>query len=286
MLEVLSRGMYVSIQDFGRPGFRAYGIPRGGVLDPCAAALANRLVGNGRHAPLLEFLLEGPVLKFHLPALVAITGGDMQPQLGGTPVPMYRSFWVEAGDTLSFGTALSGRCAYLSVAGGFRAQRHFGSCATYPQARLGGLEGRPLQLGDVLKFAASVPFRLRSSEPLSYLRAGGLTELSFSPGPDWERLPEAAKRFFVEEEFSLDPRSNRAGFYFDKPIPLEEPLPELLSSPVAPGCVQLTGGGALILLMPDGPTVGGYHRIACLSPEDRCKAAQLPQGGKLKFRRS
>ena len=283
MIEVLKAGMYSGIQDTGRVGFRRYGIPPGGVMDAEAAALANRLVGNGRHAPLLECLLEGPALAFHAPAWVALTGADMQPLLAGIPAPMFCSFFVEAGETLVLGRAVSGRCTYLALRGGIRAKRHFGSCATYPLAKLGGLKGLPLERGDVLHPAASVPVRLRRAEPKSYPSAGDVTEVPFKPGPEWELLPEEARAFFLSRTFTLSASSNRAGFYFEEQIPLQQPLPERISSPTAPGCLQWTGGGQLILLMPDGPTVGGYHRAAWLSPENLWKVAQLPPGARLRF---
>ncbi len=283
MVEILRAGLHTSIQDFGRPGYRRYGIPPGGVMDAEAAALANRLVGNGRHAPLLECLLEGPSLKFHASAVVALTGADMQPALEGVAVPMCRTFQVEAGEVLTLGKAVYGRCTYLALGGGIRAQRDWGSCATYVPARLGGLAGKPLRKGDVLSLCPGMPFRLRVSRQKIYHRAGDRVEVPFVPGPEWHVLPEEVRMRFIGGDFSLSLQSNRAGFYFEEGIALQLPLPEILSSPVVPGCIQLTSMGTLILLMPDGPTVGGYHRIAVLSQKKLREVAQLPPGAKVRF---
>ncbi len=59
MIEVLRAGLQTTVQDLGRAGWRACGVPAGGAMDPWAARAANRLVGNPDGAALLEILLAG-----------------------------------------------------------------------------------------------------------------------------------------------------------------------------------------------------------------------------------
>ena len=55
------------------------------------------------------------------------------------------------------------------------------------------------------------------------------------------------------------------------------------SEPVLPGSVQITGGGEPVVTMRDGPTVGGYPKIAWLDEEACRRVAQIPPGGTVAF---
>ena len=62
-IEILEPGPLTSVQDpFGRPGWRHLGVPVGGAADPWSARLANRLVGNGDDAALIEITLGEAVI--------------------------------------------------------------------------------------------------------------------------------------------------------------------------------------------------------------------------------
>ena len=45
-IHILSAGPYTTIQDAGRPGYQAYGMPEGGTMDEDARLCGNWLVGN------------------------------------------------------------------------------------------------------------------------------------------------------------------------------------------------------------------------------------------------
>ena len=60
-------------------------------------------------------------------------------------------------------------------------------------------------------------------------------------------------------------------------------MPEIKSEAVLPGSVQVTTGGVPIVVMPDGPTVGGYPKIGFLDREQRESLAQARAGTKVKF---
>src|SRR5206468_1134463 len=52
-------GMLTTVQDLGRTGFRASGVPLSGAMDRFAHRVANLLVGNAESAAALEFTLLG-----------------------------------------------------------------------------------------------------------------------------------------------------------------------------------------------------------------------------------
>ncbi|MFC5648155.1 biotin-dependent carboxyltransferase family protein [Paenibacillus solisilvae] len=149
-LLVKKPGLFTTVQDLGRPGWRKDGIPEGGAMDRYALRTANLLVGNEEGAAGLELTLVGPELRAERDLLLAVCGAYMSPLIDGEELPMWRPVWVAAGAQLSFGAALSGCRAYIAVAGGIAALPALGSRSTDTRARIGGVGGRALQAGDAL----------------------------------------------------------------------------------------------------------------------------------------
>ena len=88
-LVVKKPGVITTIQDVGRFGSQGSGFSTNGVMDHRAFAIANLLVENDPGAPVLEFALAGPTVRFTTNTCFAITGGAFAPTLDGEPVPMY-----------------------------------------------------------------------------------------------------------------------------------------------------------------------------------------------------
>jgi allophanate hydrolase subunit 2 len=59
MIEITSAPPYLTVQDLGRPGYRAQGVPAGGAMDPTALSIANVLAGNAPSTGALEWALGG-----------------------------------------------------------------------------------------------------------------------------------------------------------------------------------------------------------------------------------
>ena len=80
-ITVIRSGMLTTVQDLGRRGHRAAGVPLGGAMDAMALRVVNLLVGNAEDAAALEFTLTGPELVFTADTMIAMGGGDF----GGVP---------------------------------------------------------------------------------------------------------------------------------------------------------------------------------------------------------
>ncbi|MDK4801964.1 biotin carboxylase N-terminal domain-containing protein, partial [Serratia nevei] len=119
-LEVLQPGTYSSVQDYpGRLGYWDIGVPPSGPMDDFAFRLANRIVGNHPAAAGLEFTLQGPTLRFHCDATIALTGASCPADLDGEAVAYWRPIAVRAGQVLTLGRATHGCRTYLAVRNGF-----------------------------------------------------------------------------------------------------------------------------------------------------------------------
>jgi biotin-dependent carboxylase-like uncharacterized protein len=246
-------------------------------MDPQAAATANRLAGNPPGAPVLELALQGAKLLFLRDAWVAVAGAE-----AGCLLPTGSASTLPAGTTLAFPLNRSGLWTYVAVAGGWAATTWLGSASTYPRSGLGSL----LQPGDVLsaRTAPSGPAGiarrfLRPDEAPDYLDPAPFL---LQPGPQLELFKPEARQHLVEWTWTVSPHCDRTGYRLEGPA-LQESLPQITSEPVLAGSLQVPGDGRPIITMPDGPTVGGYPKIAWLDPADLGRFAQCRPGTSVRF---
>ena len=95
-------------------------------------------------APVLEFVLTGPTITFDQPAFIAITGGNVTPQLNGEPLPSYQCIQIHSGDQLAIGNMSAGVFGYLAIKGGWQVNKLLDSYSTILRLQLGGYHGRQL----------------------------------------------------------------------------------------------------------------------------------------------
>jgi antagonist of KipI len=74
--EVLRPGLLTTVQDTGRWGQQAFGVPVSGAMDTLSLRRANALVGNADEAAALEVTLIGPRLRAHGDLTVAVAGAS------------------------------------------------------------------------------------------------------------------------------------------------------------------------------------------------------------------
>src|SRR5438046_5825134 len=77
MLEVLTPGLWTTVQDGGRPAWAAVGVPPAGACDPWAWQAANVLAGNPPDAAALEITLAGPELRVLATCVIGLAGADL-----------------------------------------------------------------------------------------------------------------------------------------------------------------------------------------------------------------
>ncbi len=151
VIEVRAPGMLTTVQDLGREGFGPMGVSASGAADPVALRIGNRLVDNAEGAAGLEMTLLGGTFIFPERAVVALTGVDFGATLDDQPVELWSSAEVQPGQTLRLGPTRAGARCYLCVRGGIDVKLFLGSASTHLLSGLGGIEGRALRKGDVLR---------------------------------------------------------------------------------------------------------------------------------------
>jgi antagonist of KipI len=283
-LRILSPGLLTTVQDAGRSGWRHLGVAQCGALDPVAAALANRLVGNAAGDAVLELTLHGPAVQFDRPVRLAVCGARVQARFESSAG---EAFAVEAGrpvelpaGILRIGALRDGARAWLAFAGGIDVPLVLGSRSTDLRGGFGGVGGRALQPGD------QVP--LGTAPAVACTRAR-MPRWWIDPDIDERRMPIRYVPSQQSGDLRLDGRvwrisnrSNRQGARLEG-APFEGRRVEEISAAVAPGTVQLPPGGEPIVLLADAQTVGGYPRLGHVIAVDLPRLSRLRPGEDVRF---
>jgi len=282
-LLVESGGLLTTVQDLGRGGRRRFGLPQSGAMDSLALRVTNLLIGNGPGAAALEFTFPGPRLRAVRAVAVALGGADHAPTVNGRAAGMWTAHRLEAGDVLAFGAPRAGNWGYLAIPGGVDVPEVMASRATYLPARLGGHGGRRLDAGDRVGCARTAPASmLRLPERL--WPSLGACEVRVVLGPQEDYFTDDAVRALVEAPFQVSREFDRAGYRLDGPRLAHRARAELLSDGLLPGALQVPSGGQPIVIMPDGPSTGGYPKIGAVVRPDLRRVAQARRGETIRFR--
>ncbi len=304
---VIKAGPQTAVQDTGRPGYLVLGIPQAGPQDSFSLRLANLLVGNDPGPPPLsagdagdaglEFMMIGPTLQFDSDTIIAITGGETEPKLDGTAVPLNESLLVKAGARLEIGTVKRGMRGYIAIAGGVDVPAYLGSRATQLSIGLGGFEGRPLRDGDRLWLfdGAGIVGRHAPEDIATPLPAEVILHVVM--GPQDAMFDDASQEAFLNSDWKLQSVSNRMGFRFsgppltftdDRPSYLDRDggaNPSNIVDDIIPfGGIQCPSGAELIIMGVEHPTAGGYAKIATVISPDLGIVGQLRPGSTANFR--
>jgi antagonist of KipI len=288
-LEVVTPGLLTTVQDGGRRGWRRSGVPWAGAMDTPALARANRAVGNPDGAAGLECTITGPTLRFLRPLRFAVAGADLgaildRADLGPWPVPRGQPVLARAGNVLRFEGRRQGCRAYLALAGGVAVPLVLGSRATDLTAGFGGWRGRALQAGDVVPAPPATENRGAAAARNGDADPAG--ELRVVLGPQDEAFDHDARRVFLDARFEVHAESDRVGCRLEGP-PVRTAgagTGEIVSDGMLPGSVQVPPDGQPIVMGADGPTTGGYPKIATVIGADLARLAQLAPGDGVRFR--
>jgi biotin-dependent carboxylase-like uncharacterized protein len=290
-------GLLSTVQDAGRFGEYALGMPPSGAMDLFSYRVGNFLVGNQEDEAGLELTYFGPELTFTEDAVIAITGAEMPPKINGEEAATWEAFAVSPGDVLTFDYLRSGARAYLAVAGGIDVPLFMHSRSTYTLIGLGGHEGRALQEGDELRVGEAtdrsdrVGKRVDDDHIPIYSKE---TELRVIIGLASYRLTEESMEEFLETTWTVTTDADRVGYRYRggelKFVPREQPAgagsdpANVVDFGYPVGSVQVPGGVEPIVLMNDAVTGGGYATIGTVISVDRDKLAQTKTNDKTRFR--
>jgi 5-oxoprolinase (ATP-hydrolysing) subunit C len=276
-LVVVNPGLSTTVQDAGRPGFAAWGVSAGGAFDRSAADLANALLGNSSGCAVLEMTLLGGTFQAEGTLAMALAGAPMEAMIVLSDrtehsLRLPSSFSLRDGERLILGHTTSGARTYLAVKGGWQTSPSLGSRSSEQSIRA----------GQQLPAATAKILSRHLNEPV--WQSPVAAPFRVVAGPDGRLNPALDDAFWAHHRFRVGTRHNRAGLRLESEPVMVVSDPERLSTPVAPGAIQVAGGQLIVLGVACG-TMGGYPHVAHLISADHDRLGQLKAGDVLQFQR-
>jgi allophanate hydrolase subunit 2 len=290
-LIVIHPGLFSTIQDRGRPGYREFGVPEGGAFDRSSLTLANALLGNDPGDAAIELTVIGGRYRATEPLALALAGAPMEARIetaeGTISLRVPQSFTIRPGEELVVGGPRSldlafpqdnperrgsadrpgGLRAYVAARGGWRTNPILGSRSS--ETRLVAGQEIAAEAGTIM---ARHPLLVRFPGPTG----GPIRLLDGLDGP----VPTTLLR----HSYRIAPACDRVGLRLDGPAVETPEMPGRPSAPVAPGAVQVAGGQMLILGVAGG-TMGGYPHVAHVIAADLDRLGQAAPGQAIYFAR-
>lgn len=281
LFRVVKPGVYATIQDRGRFGYRHFGMPVSGPMDWQAFQLGQEIINNGESNNALELFLGGLTLEILSDHRIIIAGANLGALIDGEEVaPLWKTFSVLKGQMISFTKPISGAIAYIIPEGGYLATEILGSTSSYPR----GLIGEPVKKETILYANSMKETRLNRG-----LRLGSTPKyaqditIELFESPHMELFTKTSVENFLNSIYTYR-GGDRMGYFFNgTPLEFVE-SGDIVSEATQFGTVQVPTNGQPIILMADAQTTGGYATIGTVIKADLPKVAQLKNGGTIRFK--
>ncbi len=291
-LIIKKAGMLTSVQDLGRWGYQSSGVPVAGAMDLPALRLGNTMLGNPEDAAALEVTLLGPDIEVRGEGAAVFAGADLGFSVNGKALGSWKAVLLKDRDVITFtGPKGKGCRGNLCFSGGVDIPPVMGSRSTYMRAKIGGVEGRALKNGDVIKVGESSPLWKRLCgfqipEEL-HLAQDPEAPLALITGLQEDAFTEEGKMLLFESEYTITAESDRMGCRLEGPkVGHTDKGADIVSDAIPLGAVQIPGHGMPIIMLADRQTTGGYTKIGVLSPLSIEALVQKMPGCKVCFRKA
>ena len=218
----------------------------------------------------------------------------MHPTINNVVVPRYIPFICHEGDIISGGFSQCGVRMYIAFSGGIDVPAINGSVSTHTKAKIGGIEGRPLQAGDQFCINTFTRDKVHVCDfygthklfnTALYNRGGRECHepLRVVLGEQAKYFTEKGIKTFGSKIYTLTVQCDRMGFRLDGPVIEHIDSADIISDGAVFGSIQVPSDGNPIVLMADRQTTGGYTKIGTVITADLLRLSQLPVGDGIHF---
>ncbi len=284
IFKVVKPGLFTTVQDAGRYGHLKYGVPISGAMDTFSLIAANLLVGNPPNSACLEITFIGPELQALTKTQIAVTGGEIPIDINGHKASMWQTIEVQEGDIINFAKTESGCRVYMSIRGGINTPQVLGSRSTYVRGGFGGIDGRQLRSGDIIKGFPTITLEHGYAFPEELIpKYTNFYEIHTILGPQADMFTEKGIETFLTNEYTVTSEADRMGYRLEGQKIEHKTKAEIISDPLLPGAVQIPPNGKPIIIMRDAQTTGGYPKIAVAITPDISLLGQAKPNDKIKF---
>lgn len=185
---------------------------------------------------------------------IAIVGAEVPVSVNGAARQSNASIALEPDDRLKIESPCQDARVYLIAPGGWSGPLNRGSEISPRRSR-------------------HIPAKRLLNAPSS-LSPGPIRAIA---GPHADRYPATV----FDSSFRVGSFIDRMGLRLSGPS-LEQ-TPEIVSEPASFGTIQVANDGQLLILGPDGPTIGGYPKLAQVATIDLDRIGQLRPGDQVQF---
>tara|TARA_Y100000992_G_scaffold289447_1_gene244014 strand:- start:241 stop:1188 length:948 start_codon:yes stop_codon:yes gene_type:complete len=281
-IEILRAGIYSSIQDLRRVGFKKYGIPKSGPMDEYSHILTNWLLNKDIYSETIEITHYGPKIRINFKGNIAIFGSNCDAQLNNKKIEIGVSIKVKNGDILDIKKCIDGNRAYLGFSGEMKLKKVFKSLSTYEKIGIGGISGTKLNKNDTIYFKNIKNPKIKNI-PSSFIKRYDQNNIiRIIKGMHFNKVDNEKK--LLNNDFNISPNSDRMGLrLINNSIKLNF-NDEIESTVVTKGTIQIPRDGNPIILMSDSQSTGGYPIIGNICKADISKISQIKPNKSVRFK--
>ena len=285
--EIIRSGTNSSIQDKGRNHLYHIGITVSGAMDQRIFSISNAIVNNNIGEGVIEFAYQGPLLKLkNGRANIVITGNVVFNILRENSTievgKCFQNYLLEEEDQIDIIFTKDSVFGYLSVEGGFKVEKIWGSYSVNTKAKIGPNNGEKFSAGEKIYLNKAEVFNFVKKK-IEYKKSVETT-IRATKGTNFDYFSKEAKSKFFTEEYQVTKLSDRMGMRLEGPKLKNIVNTNIKSEGIVKGVVQVPADGNPIIMFSDHGSIGGYPKIAVVITADHDKAAQLTPGSKIKFK--
>ena len=247
--------------------------------------IANKIVNNKKNDPLIEFAFQGPALKFFGSKRYMVVTGDVNFKIIKKSNienhgKCYQTFEINDGDIIDIISTNKSVYGYLSINGGFKLNKIWGSYSTTVRARVGPNEGNKITNGQKLILNNSNELVKKS---LNFINSK-IEFIRVLAGTNFNYFSEQSKNDFFSREFLVSKLTDRMGMRLEGVKLKNLKKTNIKSEGLVKGTIQVPADGNPIILLSDHGTIGGYPKFGVVISADYDRLVQLPPGSKIKFK--
>ena len=283
--QVVRGGLNSTFQDLGRENLYHIGLPFSGAMDKRNYLIANKLIDNNKNDPVIEFALQGPLLKYFGRKRNIVVTGDVNFKIikndnTQNEGKCYRTIELDEGDTIDILSTNKSVYGYFSISGGFKLNKVWGSFSTTIRAQIGSNNGNKLIDGQDIKL--NEPNQL-SNKKLDFINSR-IEFIRIIKGTNFDYFSEHSIKDFFSKDLEVTKLTDRMGMRLDGIKLKNIKKTNIKSEGLVKGTIQIPADGKPIILLSDHGTLGGYPKFGVVISADYDKLVQIPPGSKIKFK--
>ena len=285
--EILRSGINTTIQDKGRHNYFHLGITVSGAVDQRNFKLSNLILNNKIDLPVLEFALQGPLLKFKGESVGVCVTGDIVFDIIRKDQTVeqgfcYQVYIINDDDQIDLKSTKNSVYGYLAIKDGLNFEKVWNSYSINTKAKLGPNNGEKFSLNQKIFINSNKVLNLKIRK-LKYENITSNT-IRVIKGTNFDYFTQKSQDNFFNKKFKVTNLVDRMGIRLSGQHLENIVSTNIKSEGLVKGVVQVPADGNPIIMLADHGTVGGYPKIASVISADLDNLAQVQPNSEISFK--